>query len=251
MMNKNLALTLHALREAFTGRRRIGLALLTLAPALLGLAVRQWSGSEPGASETTFLIFIVGLGLVIPLLALWIGVATLREEISRGTIVHLVTRPVSRAHLLLTRLAGAVLATWLMGGIALSLVFPAIGYFDTDTLLITWAVAGLAALAYTSLFALLGAATDRAILAGLAYLVAWEGVVASSTLLFRQLTIAYWLRSIVANQNLSGDVFFAGEIFDPAATSTALIVLAAIAAIAGLIGSLWFQWREFPGSEPG
>lgn len=247
-MNANLALTRHALREAFSGRRRYGLALLALMPAAIALALRRWSEASAQA-ESTFVIFVVGVGIVVPLMALWIGVATLREELISGTIVHLVTRPVGRAQLLLTRLVGAALATWLLAAIGLTLVFPATGHLETDMLLWAWIVTGLASLAYTSLFALLGALTDRAVLAGLAYIFAWENVVASSPFLFRYATVAYWVRSIVEAQGLVSGGLLAGEIAEPATMTSSILALLAIAAAAGLVGALWFRRREFTGSE--
>jgi ABC-2 type transport system permease protein len=249
-VNANLALTRHALREAFTGRRRIGLALLALAPALLGLGLRRWSEAAAEA-ETTFVLFVVGVGLVVPLMALFIGVATLREELMQGTIVHLATRPVSRGQLLATRMTGAALATWLLAGIGLTLVFPAIGHLDAELVGLTWLVTGMASLAYTSLFALLGAFVERPILLGLGYLVGWESIVAGSGLVFRKATVAYWVRSIVDRQGFVSGGLFAGEIVDPATTTTAVVVLVAIAVVAGLLGTLWFRRREITGSEGG
>lgn len=249
-MNENLALTRHALREAFSGRRRWGLILLALAPTALALVLRQWSEASAEA-ETAFVVFVVGVGLVVPLMALWIGIATLREELTRGTIVHLVTRPVSRSQLLVTRLVGAALATWLIAGLGLTLVFPAVGHVDATMLGTTWLVTGLASLAYTSLFALMGAATDRGILAGLAYLVGWESIVAGGELLFRKITVAYWVRSIVEQQGLVSGGLLASEISQPASLTTSILVLVGIAAVASLVGALWFERREFAGPEAG
>jgi ABC-2 type transport system permease protein len=248
-VNANLALTQHALREAFTGRRRIGLALLALAPAALAFALDRWGGGHADA-ETAFVVFVVGVGLVVPLMALWIGIATLREELVNGTIVHLATRPISRAQILLTRLVGAALATWLLAGVGLTLVFPAAGHFDGGMLGTTWLVTGLAALAYTSLFALMGALTDRGVLAGLVYVVGWESIVASTDLPFRYATVAYWVRSIVDQQGHVSGGLLAGEIADPATLSTSILVLVGIAAGAALVGTLWFQRRELAGAEP-
>lgn len=247
MTSPGLALTRHALREAFGGRRRYGLAALALTPAALGLALRRWSEGSP---DPGFVVFVLGVGLVVPLMALWIGVANLRGELREGTIVHLAAKPVPRALLLVTRAGGAALATWLLAGVGLTLVYPAAGSGDAGAIGTTWLVTGLAALAYTSLFTLFAALTDRGVLAGLAYLVGWEGVVASTGLFFRKATIAFWVRSIASNRGAASGGLFGGEITQAAATGDGVLVLLAIAAGATLAGALAFGRREFRGPEP-
>jgi hypothetical protein len=141
-------------------------------------------------------------------------------------------------------------AVLLVAGVGLTLVFPAAGHFDGGMLGTTWLVTGLAALAYTSLFALMGALTDRGVLAGLVYVVGWESIVASTDLPFRYATVAYWVRSIVDQQGHVSGGLLAGEIADPATLSTSILVLVGIAAGAALVGTLWFQRRELAGAEP-
>jgi ABC-2 type transport system permease protein len=244
----NVALVKHSLRQALSGRRLAGVAVLALVPAVLGLAFRQWGPSD---ADLEPLLFTVGTGLVVPLLALVIGVAALREDLREGTMVHLVTRPVSRESVLVTRMLGAALATFAIGALALTLALPAIGSLAFDAWWTAIQVTALAALAYTCLFALLGVLMNRAILVGLAYLVAWEGVVASTDLFFSKLTVAYWLRSIVAQQGLSSDnpvsEGVAGTGADPL---TATIVLLGMAAGAAILGAIWFGRREFASPEP-
>jgi ABC-2 type transport system permease protein len=245
---KAIALTRHALRQALSGRRLAGVVVLALVPALIGLALRRFG---PAEGELEPVLFVIGLGLVVPLLALVIGVATLREDLRDGTIVHLVTRPVSRETVLASRMLGSAAATFVIGVVALTLAMPAIGSTAFDVWWIAVQATLLASFAYTCVFALLGVVIKRAILVGLAYIVAWEGVVASTPFFFRNLTVAYWLRSLVAQQGLPASGPVAESISGTGASpATAALVLLAIAVGAALVGAAWFARREFPGAEP-
>lgn len=243
-------LTVHGFRQALRGRRLIGLAIIVLFPAGLALTIQQLAATL-GPDELDPVLLLVGLGLVVPLVALLIGVSALREELESGTIVHLVTRPVRRETVLLSRLAASAGATIALSLVALTLPLAVMGADGLDAWSIAMQVAVLSSLAYTGLFALLGAVTKRAVLLGLVFLVAWEGAVASTPLVFSKFTVAYWTRSIVANQGdtTSGivqDMLGAGAASTP--TSVTVLVLVTLATAAA--GAAWFGRREFAGAEP-
>lgn len=239
------------LRENLWGRRTIGLGLLVVAPAALALAMDQLAPGLDVQGELVPVIFVVGVGLVVPLLALIVGAGTLRDELREGTIVHLATRPVRRETILVTRVIAAAAAVALLGALSLTLVVPVIGSEALDAWQLGLGVTVLASIAYTGLFALLGVATRRAVLLGVVFIVGWEGAVASSPLVFRNLTVAYWLRSIVANQELPATEVVAESIGSTAAsTGVSIAVLLGVGLVAGLLGALWFARRELPGPEP-
>lgn len=248
-LDRLTALTTHGIRQAFSGRRLIGIGVLAVVPLALAVTIVQVDPSV-GAGELDPVLLVVGLGLVVPLIALLIGVSALREELEEGTIVHLVTRPVRRESVLITRLIASAAAVVIVGAVALTLPLVVIGG-AAGVWGIALQVTVLTALAYTSLFALLGAVTKRAVLLGLVYLVGWEGVVASTPLVFRKLTVAYWARSIVANQDLTSAEVVRGMLTGPAAsTPTSILVLLGVAVVAAGLGAAWFGHREFAGPEP-
>lgn len=243
------ALATHGFRQTLQGRRLIGAGLIGLVP--LGLAIAVQQGGDVPAAEMDPLFFVVGLGLVVPLIALLIGVSTLREDLESGAIVHLVTKPVRRETVLVTRLLGSAAAVLLIAAIALSLPLVVLGGAVAEMWQLALQVTLLSALAYTALFALLGAVTKRAILIGLLYLVGWEGVVASTPLVFSKFTVAYWARAIVVN-NAPASSTVANDLISgtPPSTGASITVLLLVAVGAAVAGAVWFGQREFAGAEP-
>ncbi len=245
-----IALYTHALRQALRGRRLIGLSLVALAPAALTLALTFLAGPAPSTAEVEPIFYIVGLGLVVPILALILGIGVIRSELEDGTVVHLVTSPVPRVTIILARLAAAITATALLGAVAVTLPYPLLGDIAADPWIGSLQLTLLAALVYTPLFALLGTATKRGLLVGILYIVAWEGAVASTPLIFRQWTVAFYLRSIgIQEQLVQG--FLASEFLAgvAASTATSVLILGVFAALASAGAAAWFSFQEIAGSE--
>jgi ABC-2 type transport system permease protein len=167
------------LRGLLNRRRTLLLVLAGL--LMVGVAGLSRLG-EPSAEEAlTFtgrLLADFGLGVLLPLVAVIVGTATIGSELEDGTIIYLLAKPIPR---LLIVAVKAVIA-WL---VVIALVAPAIllaGLIGTGgdaELGVAYAVAAaVGALEYTTVFLALSLLTSRALVIGLAYVVIWEGVVA-------------------------------------------------------------------------
>src|SRR6188508_6772 len=90
--------------QAILGRRR-GLVLVLIPAALLVLAllVRALTDAELGVEATVGL----GLSLALPLVALLASTAVLGPEIDDGSIVYLLSKPVSRHVIARSKFAAA------------------------------------------------------------------------------------------------------------------------------------------------
>ena len=170
-----ISLTLRALLNR---RRTLLLALLGL--LLVGIvALYQLSGpsAEQALEVTRRLLSDLGIGVLLPLVAVIVGTAAIGSELDDGTIVYLLAKPVPRWLILLVKLAVAWLVTVL-------LVAPAMAQAAIrgggDPGLGRGVVAGpiVGALEYTAIFVALSLMTSRALVVGLAYVVVWEGVIA-------------------------------------------------------------------------
>ncbi|HUF06476.1 MAG TPA: ABC transporter permease subunit [Candidatus Binatia bacterium] len=165
------------LRALFNRRRTV---LLLLLGALLVLISVLFRLGDPGEAESTEvtrrLLADFGIAVLLPLVAVIIGTSALGSEIEDGTIVYLLAKPVPRSWIVLIKLVVAWLVT-------VALVAPALGVAGLiggdGQLAAAHAVAAVVgALEYTAIFIALSLVTSRALIAGLAYVVVWEGVVA-------------------------------------------------------------------------
>lgn len=160
------------------GRRRMLLMLLLAAlPVFVGLLIRAGGGRADAPEILDTLV----VRTVLPLIALIVGTAAIGGEIEDGTLVYLLTKPVARWRVALSKILVA-------SGVAVALVIPPmvlagvlVGGLGSDAVRTTlgFALAGLlGAAAYATVFTCLGTLTGRALVVGLAYTLLWEGVLA-------------------------------------------------------------------------
>ena len=158
------------------GRRRF-LALLLLPAALVGLAVLANATSAPAADWGPTVLSGLGAGVVVPLVALIVGTGVVGAELDDGTLAHILAKPVPRSRIIATKLVVAVAAT-------VAAVLPAMfvaGTLAGGVRVGTGLAAGsaLASTAYCAVFVAMSLLTSRPVLAGLAYVLLWEGMLGS------------------------------------------------------------------------
>jgi ABC-2 type transport system permease protein len=218
------------LRALLNRRRTILLSLLgVLLIGIVGLFLL--SDPEPGLAleVTRTLLSDLALGVLLPLVAVIIGTAAIGSELDDGTIVYLLARPVPRWRIVLVKLVVA----WLVVSILVApatLVAGLIGQ-DDPALAIGFAVGVVVgALEYTAIFVALSLITSRALIAGLAYVVIWEGVVAGLFAGTRPLSVRQHALAIVEAIG-GGDVAGIAEV----ALEVAIVAIAVITVGAAVI----------------
>jgi ABC-2 type transport system permease protein len=176
------------LRAAF-GRRR---ALLYAIPPLIliGVSALLRLTSPADQSWPASVLGTFGFSVVLPLTALIIGTSVLGAEVDDGSVIHLLATPVPRRVIVITKFAVAT---------AITMVFAALpelvaGLIATGPRLALGLFVGAlaAAVIYNALFVGLSTATSRALVAGLGYVVLWEGVLANVVGGARILSISHW-----------------------------------------------------------
>ncbi|WP_432521142.1 ABC transporter permease subunit [Kineococcus sp. SYSU DK006] len=178
-------------------------------------------------------------GLVVPIVALVLGIGAFGDERDSGTLPLLrgVARP--RWHVVVARFAAAWTSTVVVclpaaaacAGLGISVQQPA-GRVLGGVALAT----ALTSAAYCGVFVLLSLLTRRGLLAGLAYVVLWETFLAGLAPALRGLSIGSYGRR-VASLAIPGDV----PLGTVAATGvgTSALVLAAVAVVSVALAS----WR--------
>lgn len=170
------------LREVLSQRRTALMLLGSGLPVLIAaLFALNADGLDPTPEEFTAKVLLGRLvvNAVLPLVALVFGTAVLGSEFDDGTAVYLLSKPISRARIIFSKLLVAWVATMLLvvpAAVVAGLI--ALEGEDNDGIVPAFAVALLAgSLAYAAFFVLLSVLTSRALIVGLLYAFIWEGVV--------------------------------------------------------------------------
>jgi ABC-2 type transport system permease protein len=165
------------------GRRRSILMLVGAGlPILIAFLYAANNGSDdisPERFTTTGLMSHLVTSSILPIVALVFGTAVLGAEIEEGTAVYLLSKPISRAQIILSKLLVAWLSTFvIVVPAAVLAAVVALEGTDPDGISAAFAVAlTVGALAYSAFFVLLSVLTSRALIVGLLYVFIWEGVV--------------------------------------------------------------------------
>jgi ABC-2 type transport system permease protein len=175
------------------GRRRV-LLLLPLPLLVIGLAAlcRAYE-VDPSLWGTSVLVGL-GVAVVLPIVALVVGASVLGSEIDDGTIVHLLTKPLPRYRIVLTKLVIAVTVTAVTAAVPLFLAGVLADSVRLGAALAVGATVG--ALAYSALFLLLSLLTRRPVLLGLVYVLVWEGILGNFVSGTRVLSIEQYVLTV-------------------------------------------------------
>ena len=213
------------LRTQVTVPRLLGVAALGALSVLLGVFARLDDDPVQAAADVAA---SYGLGILVPLAALWFGASALGDLVEDRLLVYLWLKPVPRWQLP----AAAVLATVTIVGplTALPLAASALAAGAGEVALASLLAASLAVCAYAGLFVAAGLWFRRAVWWGLAFVLLWENAGARATEGTARFTVTSWARSIVSS--VPGvDVPLDGR-----SVTAALVVLPALA-VAGWLAA--------------
>jgi ABC-2 type transport system permease protein len=198
------------------GRKRLALvALLASLPALVAVAYRLGNQhTNPPQWTADVLLDGVVVTILLPLVALIFGTSALGSEIEDGTIVHLLSKPVSRCEIVLAKLAPAWLLTalFVVPSAAVSGTIAIWGSAEQGIVIGFLVGSLLGALAYTALFVLLSALTSRALFVGLAYVFVWEGIVTQLFSGTRYLSVRQCCLGVADLISSAGDKTFSSDL---------------------------------------
>jgi ABC-2 type transport system permease protein len=195
--------------RALLGRRRI-ILLLLLPLALIGLAVLLRVVVGTDQHSAVLLMQNFAINTVLPLLGLIAGTGVIAPEIDDGTIIHLLSKPISRPVIARTKFLVAV---------SLLVLFAAVPTYLSAWLLVSnedgiapgFALGALAAgIAYAAVFLLLGVITRHAVTIGIIYALVWEGLVATLIPGARKFSIQQWGQAIA--DQISDSAFLKTEV---------------------------------------
>ncbi len=190
--------------RSLLGRRRT-LLLLALPTVLLALTVlgRVLAGFDDGLAEAldsgfaTSLLGGFGIAVLMPLLGLIAGTGAIGPEIDEGSIVYLLSKPLNRHSIIVSKLAVAVVVVTCFGALPV-LVAGMVLTGSLGGLTAAYAVGALVAgLGYVSLFLLLAVLTRNAVVLGLVYALVWESLLGGLAPGAQTLSIQQWSLAVV------------------------------------------------------
>lgn len=218
--------------RAMIGRRR-ALLLLALPAVLVGLAValRLVGVADVGTSRAVLGAF--ALGTLVPLLALIIGTGVIGPEVDDGSIVYLLSKPVSRHLIVVTKLVVA-LGCIVVFAVAPTLLAGLIMAGDRRGLALGYGVGTLVGgAAYCAVFLLLGVLTRHAVVVGLLYALLWESLIGGYMPGARTLSVQQWAVSVTSAVAEDGAVD----------ADVRLAVAAPLLAVVAVAATLYAGWR--------
>lgn len=209
--------------QALLGRRRFWL-LIALPLALIGLtAVIRALSSDPDAAWP--MISFLGYPLVLPLVAILAASSVLGPEVDDGSIVYLLSKPVSRHAIAISKWLVAWSATLAVGSIGVFTAGLVAG--GGEQALGWWVAALIAGTTYSALFLALSSLTRHAVVIGLIFVLIWEGLAGGFLSGVAWLSVGQW--GIRIGHSVSS------QLDDPVNLLWALL-----ASLAVTLGGVWF-----------
>ena len=208
--------------QALLGRRRFYLLLAfpVLLIGLVGLITALTDGDAAYA-----IVPNLGYPLVLPLVAILAASAVLGPEVDDGSIVYLLSKPVNRYGIAISKWLVALGATLIAGALPILVAALIAGDSTRATALFVGAV--VAGTAYSALFLAISAITRHAVIASLMFVLIWESLLGNLFSGIAWLSIGQW--GLRIGHEISA------ELPDPANLGYAIVVSLAVTVV-----GVWF-----------
>lgn len=246
---KGWVVTLLTIRYLLSTRRGLVTLALSWVPLLLmaSLAVAR----VPSFGIVLFESLMVPLFLQIVLIFVTLVNATslIREEIDDNTLPYLLTRPVSKPTLAVSKYAGYLVAAMILLLPPVALAYGVAAVYqgtglgsDTNVLLGFLAATALGATAYGALFFFLSVALRKPLTVGLLIGFLWESVAGALPGNVKNLSLIYYLQCVLQG-TIPGSSFLGQPPNVSAPLAAGILIAFAIAML--IIAALLFQKMEF------
>lgn len=216
--------------RALLGRRRaLVLGSLPLLLVVISVVVRLMAGADPQSAVNVLGGF--ALAAMVPIVGVIAGTGAIGPEIDDGSVMYLLSKPVKRRTVLLTKLVVAIGVTMVFSAVP-TLVSALILAGTADGVAVAYTVAALvASVAYASLFLMLGTITRHAVVVGLVYALVWEALLGSFVPGARSLSVQQWALAV------GGDLADGKLITSEVTTVTGAVLLVVVTVLAAWYGA--------------
>lgn len=237
-----MTITRLTIRALLLRRRSLALLLPVLSvPLFAGIAILN---GETSPDSQAIIVGRLLITTVAPLVALVLAVTAIGDERESGTIVYLATARVSRLRVIAEKTVAAAACAAILLIPALLAIVVLGDHLGVGTESILRGVAGtlLVSTAYAAVFVAVGLLLKRALVAGIIYILVWEGAIATVAPSAERFSMTAWGRSISDGglYTLSADL---RPTLDP---TTGAIGLLAVIVLAVLLGAWRFGRMDLP-----
>lgn len=177
--------------RALLGGRRAWL-LLAMSVLLLAMAILLRLTVGVDHQVTADFLGAVAVAALVPLFGLIVGTGVIGPEIDDGSVVYLLSKPISRPKIILSKFAVAATGTVLFAAVPTFVSGLVMSGTSGRIALGFGAAALVASIAYSAIFLLLAVVTKHAVVYGLAYALIWEGLLGSFVPGARTLSVQQW-----------------------------------------------------------
>lgn len=226
-----------AMRGLLLRGRTVGLAVLPLLVGITAVLVRAMAKPADHPDAYGALTAELSISLGVALVGLVQGVSAFSDEREGGTLALLLATTAPRWRIVGAKLAAAWLSTWLItlpaviGCVVLGVSGLPAGRVVGGALVASLLASG----GYVGLFVLLSLLSRRGLLIGLAYVVVWEGSLATYTTALRNLSVGAYGRRLVAAPFAAGSIPF--KVADVGLVGAVVVLVLLVAVTAAL--SAW------------
>jgi ABC-2 type transport system permease protein len=178
------------------GHRR-GLLLFILPAVLFGLSVLLALAVDNTGDFSVALLRQFGLAVIVPLVSLIAATGAIATEIDDGSIVYLLSKPIKRSAIILTKAAVAIGVIFVLGAVPMVLSGLVLDHSDPGTAVAFGIGSLVAGIAYTAIFIALSVISGNAVTIGLFYALLWEGVMGQYVDGARVLSVQQWTLALI------------------------------------------------------
>lgn len=218
--------------RALLGGRRAWLLLL-MSVLLLAMAVLLRVTVGVDHQVTADFLGAVAVAALIPLFGLIVGTGVIGPEIDDGSVVYLLSKPISRPKIILSKFAVAAVGTVLFAAVPTYVAGLVMSGTSGNIALGFGAAALVASIAYSAIFLLLSVVTRHAVVYGLAYALIWEGLLGSFVPGARTLSVQQWSLS------LTEEIASPGLVSSDVRLGVAGVLLAVV-----IVGATWYAGQR-------
>jgi ABC-2 type transport system permease protein len=245
-------------RQHCRARRLFVLAALFLMPAAIAVGARYTEGTlSKQALKTSDLEFALLLTLIphalAPLAALLYASGMIQDEIEDQTLTYLLVRPLPKWSIYLSKFLATLFVTTALAGFFTLVTYLAIYLGRPEAsleLILGRAGKGLVILtlslfAYCAVFGFMSLVAKRSLVAGVAYIIIFEGLLANIDFAVRRLTVMYYFRVLSERWNHLDISEWSLNLNDVPSSAECLVTLLAAGLMFVFLGAITFSTREF------